>query len=381
MILSRVRNAALRRARLARAYVRIAATLGIRHAFRRWRNDHAYIRQRPERLAQLTRAIWIEAAEAVGARVDEITPGNFEFRLDGVVAQVRGQRTPLSTPDSIEQTSEKARAQRRLREAGLPTPDHVIVDPSDTSKAEGFLALAGSCIAKPTRGGGGQGVVGAICTDSQLRRAIARISRENESNILLEQEIPGEHYRLLVLDGELLDVVRRSKPQVVGDGHATVEELILREYERRLASANPGALKPFVVDLDCLFTLELQGLDLRSVLPAGAVATVMTASNFGGPSDSETYRGSISPTLADEARRACQVLGVRLGGIDIIATRTDVSLAESGGAILEVNPIPALHHHYAVANPASATRVAIPILRCLLADAAAHPDAAATSAE
>jgi D-alanine-D-alanine ligase-like ATP-grasp enzyme len=368
MILHRVQNAALRRARLAQAYVRIAATLGIRHAFRRWRNDQAYLRQRPERLAQLTRAIWTEAAAAVGARVEEILPGNFEFRLDSDVAHVRGQWTPLSTPGSIERTSDKVRAHRRLREAGLPTPDHLIVDPSDTSEAEDFLALAGSCVAKPTRGGGGQGVLGAIRTGSQLRRAVARISSETESDILLEQEISGDHYRLLVLDGELLDVVRRSKPQVVGDGRATVEELIFREYERRLVSANPGALKPFVVDLDCLFTLELQGLDLRSVLPAGAVATVMTASNFGGPSDSETYRGSICPTLTDEARRACEVLGVRLGGIDIIATRTDVSLAVSGGAILEVNPIPALHHHYAVANPASATRVAIPILRCLLAD-------------
>jgi predicted nucleotidyltransferase len=39
--------------------------------------------------------------------------------------------------------------------------------------------------------------------------------------------------------------------------------------------------------------------------------------------------------------------------------------------VLEVNPIPGLQHHYNVAEPEAATRVAIPVLEALFAQRAA----------
>jgi cyanophycin synthetase len=350
--------------------VRLARALGARHAFRRWRNDRRYADQRPARIAGATRAIWTEAAAVVGAELDEVSPNVFEFRMNGVTTRVLGQRTSLSTPECIERASDKPAAYRLLREAGLPTPEHIVVGAHDIEEAARFLEQAASpCVVKPARGSGGEGVVGGVGTVAQLRRAIRRVVAIS-SDVLIERQVLGDHYRLLVLDGEVVDAVRRVKPQVIGDGRATIEELIFREYERRLEAAGDLGLKPFVADLDCLFALEQQGVDLRCVLPEGAVATVMNATNFGGPTDSETFRGDISPELEDEARRACEVLGTRLGGVDVIASRTDISLSTSGGAILEVNPIPGLTHHYAVAEPVAAIRVAVPILRLLLADAA-----------
>lgn len=371
----RLRRAAARRARVVHGYARLAKSLGVGHAWRRWRNDRSFRRRRLERYGQVTRGIWIEAAGAIGAEIEEVSPRIFEFRLGGAVTRVPGQHTPLSTADSVDRASDKPCAYATLRAAGLPIPDYVCVDASDASTAERFLALdPRPCVAKPARGAAGEGVVGAIRTVSQLHRAMERLAQIT-SEILLERAVTGDHYRLLFLDGELLDVVRRTKPRVVGDGRSTVEELMFREYERRVASPGARALKPFVADLDCLFTLELQGLGLRSVIAEGVDATVMSASNFGAPEDSETYPATGSLAFVDEGRRACDVLGVRLGGVDVIAARTDTSLARSGGAILEVNPIPGLHHHYAVADPATATRVAIPILRTLFDEAGGQPSA------
>ena len=376
----RARHALGRRLRVVIGYVRLARRLGIKHALRRWKNDRRYALQRSARLASVTRTIWIEAAAAVGAGIEEISPNVFEFRLGGAVTRVLGQRTPLSTPASTERASDKPLARRLLREAGLPTPKGIVIGAGDVEHAQRFLtATSGPCVVKPARGSGGRGVVGSVRSPRQVRQAVRHVS-ESSDEIVVERQMDGDHYRLLVLDGELLDVVRRVKPHVTGDGLATVEELIFREYERRLETYGPAGLKPFAADLDCLFTLELQSLGLRSVLPAGVVATVMTATNFGGSADSEHFGGDVAPALAAEARRACEVLGTRLGGVDIIATRADAALAESGGVILEVNAVPGLTHHYAVADPASATHVAIPILRTLLSDSATHVRAEAPQA-
>ena len=43
--------------------------------------------------------------------------------------------------------------------------------------------------------------------------------------------------------------------------------------------------------------------------------------------------------------------------------RRDRALA---GVVVDLNSIPALHHHLHVANPGSTSRVAVPILRALL---------------
>ena len=64
------------------------------------------------------------------------------------------------------------------------------------------------------------------------------------------------------------------------------------------------------------------------------------------------------------AAAAC--VGLRLAGVDLVTPSLEGSLAETGGVVLEVNCTPGLHHHYLVAEPDRATRVAVPILRRLL---------------
>ena len=57
---------------------------------------------------------------------------------------------------------------------------------------------------------------------------------------------------------------------------------------------------------------------------------------------------------------------MHLAGVDVITPDPSRPLVESGGVINEVNGTPGLHHHYLVADPVAATRVAIPVLERLL---------------
>ena len=122
---------------------------------------------------------------------------------------------------------------------------------------------------KPGTGSGASwGVTGSIVTESQLLRATLNACRYSD-RVQVERAVDGEMYRLLFVDGELLDAIRRRLPTVIGDGRSTIRELVLRENERRTAARGRAGLWLLRIDLDSLFTLARAGLRLDSVpLPA-----------------------------------------------------------------------------------------------------------------
>jgi cyanophycin synthetase len=357
------------RVRETRAQLSLAQSLGLRHTLRRWRADRAHTVRLPGLRAEFTHTMWAEAAEELKLEFRQISPRLFRFRKDAVTVHVLGQRTPFADPVSIELASQKHLAYDLFAEVGVPVPPHVAVTAGDHRRAQAFVADGPvPCVVKPVRGGGGQGVTAAVTTTEQLVLAMRRAALSGP-NLLVERQVAGDHYRILLLDGDVLDVLRRGRPQVVGDGVSTIEQLMFSEYQRRLATAGPDGLKPFPVDLDCLFTLEQAGLHLHTVLRAGEAVTVKSATNISGRLECATFRGVVSPQLVAEARSAAAAVGVRLAGVDVVTPDPAVSLVESGGVVLEVNPIPGLVHHYNVADSAGATRVAIPILNALLNEA------------
>ena len=316
--------------------------------------------------------MWEQAAAAVGASFSEPAPRLFEFSREGLAVHVLGQRTPFADPVSIELASAKDLAYALLARAGVRVPEHIVVDRSDYEAAQLFLETGPApIVVKPARGGGaGRGVTPSIETASQLERALRRAGSTSEL-LIVERQAVGEQFRFLLLDGKVLDVIRRGLPQVVGDGTSTIEELMFAEYDRRVETDTTEGMKPFPVDLDCLFTLERQGLRLSTRLPKGTTVVVKSASNISGGRACVTVRESVAREVVHEVRAAAAAVGVRLAGVDVLAADVERPLASSHGVVLEVNPIPGLHHHYNVAEPEAATAVAVPVLEALFVQRAA----------
>jgi cyanophycin synthetase len=184
--------------------------------------------------------------------------------------------------------------------------------------------------------------------------------------MLIERQVPGPVYRLLFLDGELIDVIRHVPPRLAGDGRSTVEQLIGAENERRVAARGAAGLSLLDVGLDTIFTLERQGLRLGSVVAEGTTIAVQTVTNDNRIEDTETIREPLAPELVAASRRAALAVGLRLAGVDVITPDASQPLEQAGGVVAEVNGTPGIHHHYHVADGANATRVAVPILEKVL---------------
>jgi cyanophycin synthetase len=149
-----------------------------------------------------------------------------------------------------------------------------------------------------------------------------------------------------------------------------VLDLVVAENRRRAAAGGRLGMSPLTVDLDTVMALHAAGRTLGSVPTAGEVVPVKFGVNQSGAPDTETVPlGALSCELLEEVRLAARVVGLRLTSVEVVTTDPARSLRERGGVVLEVNGTPGLHYHYLVADPTTATSVAIPILACLLGEA------------
>jgi len=314
--------------------------------------------------------IWHEAADAAGARIERLGPGLFELSRDGITTRVFQQIVELDDPVTLRVALDKALVHRLLAPAGVSIPDHLEFDVRDPAPALEFLARAGGpCVVKPAAGtGGGHGTTAGLTQPAALMRARLHAAKSS-GRLLIERQVAGAVYRLLLLDGELLDVVRSVPAHLTGDGRSTIEGLIFAENERRLADRGAAGLSPLGVGLDMVIALERAGLTLSSIPPVGHTITIGAVTNNNSVDDNETFRGELAPQLVAEATLAQDAVGLRLAGVDVITTDPARPLTETGGVIAEVNGTPGLHHHYLVADPERATRVAIPVLERLLSSA------------
>jgi cyanophycin synthetase len=344
----------------------ILRSTGVRYARQRRREEALLTALASDPGKSAYRVIWQRAADEVGAELRVIHGEFFELSAGDRRTRVWRHWVPLDDAVTLRFALDKTAVHDVLSRAGLPLPEHEEWDASKLNGAVEFLERSSTpCVVKPTGGASGSGATTGVRTRDQLLRARLRAARLSR-RLLIERQAEGDMYRLLFMDGELVDTVRRRPPRVTGDGRSTIRELIAAENATRLDPAHPVSQPILRVDLDCLFTLEAAGLSLESVLSAGQTIPVKTVTSQNRMKDNETVREPIASELVAEAREAAAQVGVRLAGVDLITPDLSRCLKESGGVIIEVNGTPGLHYHYQVADEANATPVAVPILRRLL---------------
>jgi cyanophycin synthetase len=304
-------------------------------------------RQAETHLAAFYARAWKEAADAVGATLEDLGMGVYEIRLGEACTRVAQNSTSMDDLATFCIARSKAVIYGLLKRHGLRTPRYGTFDIGDMRPAVALLeAVGGDCVVKPGSGsGGGRGVTTGVRTRWQLARAAHAASLFSD-DLLIEEQIEGDNYRLLYLGGKLIDAVLRQPPSVTADGRSSLLRLIQGINAERLARGSQLAHGLLTIDLDMKRTLAKQGYTLASVPPAGVVVTLKTAINENAAPDNLSVLDRIGAPLIEEGARAAALARVRLGGVDVITRDPSRSLQESGGVILEVNTPPGYYWHY-----------------------------------
>jgi D-alanine-D-alanine ligase-like ATP-grasp enzyme len=167
-----------------------------------------------------------------------------------------------------------------------------------------------------------------------------------ESTLILEQQVEGDLYRLLYLNGTLLDAVLRRPPLVVADGSSNIRQLVRLENRARLKAGPRFAQVLVSIDTDMRRTLAKQSLSLSSVPRKGTLVSLKRVINENSAADNLSAPNGLCKSIIEDGAAAAMAVGVKLAAVDIITRDPAVPLAESGGAILEVNTTPGYHPHY-----------------------------------
>lgn len=231
-----------------------------------------------------------------------------------------------------------------LRAVGVPVPDGRPVEgPEDAWEAALDIGLP--VVVKPRDADHGDGITLNLTTRDQVLAAY-RVAHAVSSSVMVERFAPGAHHRMLVIGDRVVAAARRDAPHVVGDGIATIAQLVARanlDPRRRDDPSSP--LRPIVIEDVALGILAEQGFDPGSVPPAGQRVFIRRNSHMRDGGDNVDVTDQVHPEVAARVLDATRVIGLDLAGLDVVAEDIGRPLEEQGGVILEVNASPWLRQH------------------------------------
>lgn len=306
---------------------------------------------------------WSHAAERIGAGYKSLPNGVAEIARDGRRFMLRKNMPSVDDSMVVKRCGEKPEVHSLLARSGIPVPHHTIIRVGEFERAlEMLRSSPGPLVVKPANGtGGGAGVSTNVTTAKQLRKAVAW-ARGYCSRLLIERQVPGECYRILVMDDEVLDTLVRKPPKIFCDGFSTVRQLIRSENKLRLAGGTARAQYLIQIDLDLRNTLASQNLMLSSRPAKGKAVVLKRVVNANASADNVSANRYLCAAILESALKAAKAVGARLAGVDVICDDPSVPLEESGGAVVEINTPPGFHCHYYAADADSRVLAADEIL-------------------
>lgn len=236
-------------------------------------------------------------------------------------------------------TTNKFIAAHLLRQASLPVPKHLVVKDIKSAK-KAIEIIKFPIVIKPNGTDKGLGVTANINNEHQADVAWSKAA--GYGPVLIEEMIDGFDHRLHVINGVCRYVTRRVPPHVLGDGKASIVELINNYVDDRASHAiyknfkSAKADDPVVIE-----TLATQGYKLESVLEKGKLLYLRSNANVSTGGFADEVTKNCHPDNILLAEKAARIVGLDNAGVDFITTDISVSWKESSGKITEVNPTPA----------------------------------------
>lgn len=278
-------------------------------------------------------------------RLNQRTPfvrfgyGRFQKTIQGTI-------TPMTPVVGMWVSTDKNTTNRLLAEIGVPVPSQGLAANAD--QAVSIAGAIGYPIAvKPHGQDMGRGVSVGLKDPAAVRRAFAAAAKFG-GPVIVERFIPGHDHRILVVGGKVVAAARLTPAHVVGDGTRTVAQLI-DETNRdplRVTGYHPKRLARIDLDAHAREVLAAAGLRPDSVPAAGQTVFLRSNANLAGGGTSADVTEAIHPDNRRMAIRAVKALGLDVAGVDFLTTDIGRSYRDVGGAICEINVLPALRVHW-----------------------------------
>jgi D-alanine-D-alanine ligase-like ATP-grasp enzyme len=211
----------------------------------------------------------------------------------------------------------------------IPVPAQTVYEDAHHARALDFLRAHAPVVVKPCMQWGGRGVSMGVRTPADLHAAV-RFARRFEPDVLLEETVPGDDLRVILVGGELAAAIRRSPAAVTGDGVRTLRQLILRRNAAR-RKEDPSNVIPW--DAETRRNLAELGRRPDEVPAKGERVRVRLTNNYHTGGSVEVVTDAVPARALRIAQRIVRGLELPLAGVDFLIDRATRRLT-----VIEVSP-------------------------------------------
>jgi cyanophycin synthetase len=135
---------------------------------------------------------------------------------------------PTTSTLVTEIATNKWMAYKVIETMGISMPYTLCVSREDTIDEKAIFSRAAKLITKPRDSLASRGVTLNITTKDELHSGLEEAWRYS-AHAIIQQMVTGDEMRFTILDGEVVSVLQRQTPRVVGNGKSTIAELIEQE--------------------------------------------------------------------------------------------------------------------------------------------------------
>lgn len=228
---------------------------------------------------------------------------------------------------------------RTLLAAGVPVPD-VRSATSERAALEALREMGGPVVVKPQVGSRARHTFVNVHTEEDMLRSF-RSAQRLCRYVAIERYLEGSVCRATFVDGALRGFFQGDAPTVVGDGHSTIRELVVKANQARHERVGE-----IVLSTEHERFLAQRGFAFDSVLDAGI--TVPLTHRTGRLSGGRTREllGFEHPKLRAYLVRAAEALGVPIVGFDLIIRDPEADPDTQDWGVIEANSLPYIDLHY-----------------------------------
>lgn len=258
--------------------------------------------------------------------------------------RIQATMTDRTSALGVEIADEKFRTKELLGQAGIPTPGGSLVESLEeaTRAAE---QLGYPVAVKPEVGNHGRGITARVSNVCELEFAF-EIAQKVCSSVIVEKSLTGLDYRVLVIGGSLVAAALREPAHVVGDGSASIDQLIDRiNDDPRRGIGHERVLTKITINNMTERLLTLRGYKLGDVLPANQKIYLKSTANLSTGGTACDVTDEVHQDVRLMCERISRLVGIDCLGIDIVAPGLDEPLDPESAGIVEVNASPGFRMH------------------------------------
>ncbi len=258
--------------------------------------------------------------------------------------RIRATLSPTTSYVAVDNMKDSFLSSLMLRNAGIPVADTLLAENLDEvlafhKKTDKPLVLKTPINEKQ------RSVFPALNDKDSLKRAFETCSKYSKK-VLVQVQVAGETFRLLVINGKFEAACRLTKPEVIGNGEDTIEILIERlNQAQKRKEGDKSSLTKIQPDEQTDELLAFYGYNLQTVPDQGVRIVLSQHSSPLLGALTEDVTGTVHPLNRFLAERAAQVSGLDVAGVNIICPDISRPIPFGQGVVLNVLAAPDFRMH------------------------------------